>query len=63
MLQGVQVDAEARREYPLGPLVSQLVGYNGTVSAEDLEKLREIGYLPDDTIGRAGGLQTIAWRS
>ncbi|MET1233063.1 MAG: penicillin-binding protein 2 [Candidatus Limnocylindrales bacterium] len=54
MLPGVQVDAEARREYPLGPLVSQLVGYNGPVSAEDLEKLREIGYLPDDTIGKAG---------
>ena len=53
-LPGVQVDAEARREYPLGPLVSQLVGYSGPVSADDLEALRDEGYLPDDTIGRAG---------
>ncbi len=53
-LPGVQVDAEARREYPLGPLVSQLVGYSGPVSADDLESLRDEGYLPDDTIGRAG---------
>ena len=53
-LPGVQVDAEARREYPLGPLVSQLVGYSGPVSADDLETLRDEGYLPDDTIGRAG---------
>ncbi len=54
MLPGVQVDAEARREYPLGPLVSQLIGYSGPVSADDLEQLRDQGYLPDDTIGRAG---------
>jgi penicillin-binding protein 2 len=53
-LPGVQVDAEARREYPLGPLVSQLIGYSGPVSADDLEELRDDGYLPDDTIGRAG---------
>jgi penicillin-binding protein 2 len=50
----VQVDAEARREYPLGPLVSQLIGYSGPVSADDMEQLRDQGYLPDDTIGRAG---------
>jgi penicillin-binding protein 2 len=53
-LPGVQVDAEARREYPLGPLVSQLVGYSGAVTAEDLERLRDAGYLADDTIGKAG---------
>ena len=53
-LPGVQVDAEARREYPLGPLVSQLIGYSGPVSPDDLEKLKDKGYLPDDTIGKAG---------
>jgi penicillin-binding protein 2 len=54
VLPGVQVDAEARREYPLGPLVSQLIGYAGPVTAEDLERLRDEGYLTDDTIGKAG---------
>jgi penicillin-binding protein 2 len=53
-LPGVQVDAEARREYPLGALVSQLIGYSGPVTADDLERLRDAGYLADDTIGKAG---------
>jgi len=53
-LPGVQVDAEARREYVYGSLVSQVVGYSGAVTAEDLKRLREVGYLPDDTIGKAG---------
>ena len=39
---------------PSGPLVSQLIGYSGPVSADDLEQLRDQGYLPDDTIGQAG---------
>ena len=53
-LPGVQVDAEARREYVYGSLMSQVIGYSGAVTAEDLKRLREVGYLPDDTIGKAG---------
>jgi len=53
-LPGVEVVVEARREYPLGPLVSQLVGYTGPVTAEELPDLRTEGYLPDDLIGKAG---------
>jgi penicillin-binding protein 2 len=53
-LPGVQVVVESRRQYPLGPLVSQIVGYTGPVSAEQMADLRPRGYLPDDRIGRAG---------
>jgi penicillin-binding protein 2 len=53
-LPGVEVVVEARREYAQGPLFSQLLGYTGPVSAEQLPTLRDEGYLPDDMIGRTG---------
>jgi penicillin-binding protein 2 len=53
-LPGVEVVVEARREYTDGPLFSQLLGYTGPVSAEELPDLREIGYQPDDLLGKVG---------
>jgi len=53
-LPGVEVAVEARREYTDGPLYSQLLGYTGPVSAEQLPDLRSIGYQPDDLIGKVG---------
>lgn len=53
-LPGVEVVVEARREYADGPLFSQLLGYTGPVSAEQLPDLRSLGYQPDDLIGKAG---------
>jgi penicillin-binding protein 2 len=53
-LPGVEVTVEARREYPYGPLVSHVLGYTGAVMAEDLDRLREQGYLNDDVLGRSG---------
>ena len=53
-LPGVEVDTEARREYPDGTLVSQILGYTGPVSADQLETLAKQGYLPDDLVGRTG---------
>ncbi len=53
-LPGVEVAAEARREYPLGAAVSHWLGYTGAVSREDLEAREGQGYLVDDIIGRAG---------
>ena len=53
-LPGVEIVVEARREYPEGPLMSQIVGYTGPVSPEQLPDLRAKGYLPDDLIGKAG---------
>jgi penicillin-binding protein 2 len=53
-LPGVEVVVEAVREYPEGPLVSQLLGYTGPVSPEEYEDLREDGYLSDDWLGKTG---------
>jgi penicillin-binding protein 2 len=53
-LPGVEVTIEARREYADGPLLSQLMGYTGPVSAEQLPDLRTAGYQPDDLLGKAG---------
>jgi penicillin-binding protein 2 len=53
-LPGVAVAIEARRQYAEGPLLSQILGYTGPVSAEQLEQLEAEGYLPDDLIGKTG---------
>jgi penicillin-binding protein 2 len=53
-LPGVEVVVETRRNYELGPLFSQVLGYTGPVSSTELPKLKSDGYLPDDLLGRAG---------
>jgi penicillin-binding protein 2 len=53
-LPGVEIAVEARRQYTYGPLLSQIVGYTGPVSAEQLPNLRPLGYLPDDLLGKTG---------
>ena len=53
-LPGVEVVIEARRQYAEGPLVSQLLGYTGPVSADQLDALKKDGYLPDDLLGKTG---------
>ena len=53
-LPGVEVAVEARRQYADGPLLSHLLGYTGPVSAEQLPDLRELGYQPDDLLGKMG---------
>ena len=53
-LPGVEVVVEARRNYTDGPLMSQLLGYTGPVSAEQIGDLKKLGYLPDDLIGKTG---------
>jgi penicillin-binding protein 2 len=53
-LPGVEVAVEARRQYTDGPLMSQIIGYTGPVSADQLPKLRAMGYLPDDLLGKTG---------
>lgn len=53
-LPGVEIAVEARRQYTYGPLLSQILGYTGPVSAEQLPDLRPIGYLPDDLLGKTG---------
>ena len=53
-LPGVEIAVEARRQYTYGPLLSQILGYTGPVSAEQLPNLRPAGYLPDDLLGKTG---------
>jgi penicillin-binding protein 2 len=53
-LPGVEVTVEARRQYTDGPLFSQILGYTGPVSAEQLAELRIRGYQPDDLLGKTG---------
>lgn len=53
-LPGVEVVVEARRQYSDGPLLAQILGYTGPVSGEQLDELKEQGYLPDDLLGKTG---------
>jgi penicillin-binding protein 2 len=53
-LPGVEIAVEARRSYADGPLLSQILGYTGPVSGEQLLDLKQDGYLPDDLIGKVG---------
>jgi penicillin-binding protein 2 len=53
-LPGVEVVVETRRDYELGPLVSQVLGYTGPISGDELTDLRDQGYQSDDLVGRAG---------
>jgi penicillin-binding protein 2 len=53
-LPGVQVVIETRREYPMGPLMAHILGYTGPIDPATLAKDASAGYLPDDTIGKAG---------
>ena len=53
-LPGVEVAVEARRRYTDGPLMAQLLGYTGPVSAEEIGELRPRGYQPDDLLGKMG---------
>jgi len=58
-LPGVSVDAKPWRRYPRGPLFAHLIGYTGEVTAEEVERFRDLDpefprYLSGDTIGREG---------
>ncbi|GAB4375089.1 MAG: penicillin-binding protein 2 [Elainellaceae cyanobacterium] len=53
-LKGVQVEAEAVRNYPYGDLASHVLGYTGEMNDEDLEALESEGYRLGDVIGQMG---------
>jgi penicillin-binding protein 2 len=54
-LPGVEIELDSRREYPLGPLVSQIVGYTSPIPGSLEEEYEVQGYDPDtDRIGVAG---------
>lgn len=51
---GVKLSTVQVRTYPLGASASQLIGYVGTVTAEDLEKHKGEGYTSESVIGKSG---------
>jgi penicillin-binding protein 2 len=59
-LPGIVVEVEPVRRYlddagkVAGALLSQVVGYTGPVTRDDLAALEDRGYLRDDVIGKAG---------
>ena len=53
-LPGVEVVVEARRQYADGPLLRRSSATPARSSGEQLAELKNVGYLPDDLIGKAG---------
>lgn len=53
-LKGVQVQAEAVREYPHGDLAAHVLGYTGELSDEELTEREDEGYRMGDVIGQMG---------
>ncbi len=51
---GVTYQKTSMREYPYGEALSHLSGYIGTITGEQLEKLKDKGYTETDFIGRQG---------
>jgi len=50
----VGVRAESIRSYPDATLYSPVIGYVGAITEDELNDLRDSGYLPTDIIGRTG---------
>ena len=53
-LPGVDIEAQAVRDYPYGPQGSAFVGYVGQISEDEYKSLRHLGYSPNDVIGKDG---------
>ncbi|WP_077619750.1 penicillin-binding transpeptidase domain-containing protein [Bacillus sinesaloumensis] len=53
-LNGVLSKKVESRVYPFKEATAHLIGYIGTVTAEDLEKLKDKGYKANDVVGKKG---------
>jgi penicillin-binding protein 2 len=53
-LAGVEVDAEAVRDYPNGDLGAHVIGYTGELSDQELQRHQGEGYRLGDVIGQMG---------
>ncbi|MFC0273530.1 penicillin-binding transpeptidase domain-containing protein [Metabacillus herbersteinensis] len=53
-LPGVQKQNSQSRYYPLGEAGAHLIGYTGSITAEQLEELKDKGYSSSSKIGKAG---------
>lgn len=53
-LPGMKVESISERRYPLGPLLSQIMGYVGPMTVEEFEELQTDRYRLADNIGQTG---------
>lgn len=60
-LPGVHAVQLAEREYPQGGLASQLLGWTGEITGEDLKQPAFEHYKPGDVIGKAGVERSYEW--
>ncbi|SFK42343.1 penicillin-binding transpeptidase domain-containing protein [Brevibacillus centrosporus] len=51
---GIVLRKKQVRYYPYKEAMAQLIGYTGAISAEELEKRKEQGYISSDRIGKVG---------
>lgn len=51
---GVALQDQVGRVYPLGDAAAHVVGYVSKVSADDLQRLAQVGYDESDVVGRTG---------
>ncbi|MEE4240430.1 MAG: penicillin-binding protein 2 [Desulfopila sp.] len=51
---GVRIEVTPRRVYHFGNLAAHLIGYLGSISKKELERLADEGYDGSDTIGKMG---------
>ncbi|MCL5960266.1 MAG: penicillin-binding protein 2, partial [Chloroflexi bacterium] len=54
LLPGTLIQVEPIRQYIEGPLTSQILGYVGRISEDELQKLESSGYEMNDKLGKAG---------
>jgi len=53
-IKGIQINTAAARVYPFGEATSHLIGYVGSITADELEKNPDKGYNANSVIGKTG---------
>ncbi|GLC29848.1 penicillin-binding transpeptidase domain-containing protein [Clostridium omnivorum] len=53
-IKGVTTQEKGQRAYPYNEAAAHLIGYVGSITPEELEKVKDQGYTKDDLIGKNG---------
>ena len=54
MLDGIEISAKLRREYPQKDLFAHVIGYTGRINESDLQVINSSNYRGIDNIGKTG---------